>query len=59
MIKLIIFDVDNTLATPNMPINIDIVNALKGFESQGVRIEPTHKQSTALFYKVLQALYLK
>ena len=22
-------------------------------------IEPTHKQSTALFYKVLQALYLK
>jgi HAD superfamily hydrolase (TIGR01484 family) len=38
MIKLIIFDVDNTLAAPNMPINFDIVNALKRFESQGVRI---------------------
>ncbi len=38
MIKLIIFDVDNTLAAPNMPISIDIVNALKGFESHGVRI---------------------
>jgi HAD superfamily hydrolase (TIGR01484 family) len=37
-IKLIIFDVDNTLATPNMPINSPIVKSLRKIELKGIRI---------------------
>jgi len=37
-IKLIVFDVDNTLAKPNMPIPQSVIKALKQFEIRGVKI---------------------
>lgn len=38
VIKLIIFDIDNTLAPPNMPVPQTVVKALKQFEAKGVKI---------------------
>lgn len=38
MIKLIIFDIDNTLAKSNKPIENEIVDFLKRIESSGIRI---------------------
>jgi HAD superfamily hydrolase (TIGR01484 family) len=37
-IKLIIFDVDDTLAPPNMPINRSVTEVLKKLETRGIRI---------------------
>lgn len=48
---------------PKNPAQLRILkyngNGFTEIMTQTVYIEPTHKQSTALFYKVLQALYLK
>lgn len=38
MIKLIVFDIDNTLAFPNQPIDEDIIRQFKLIESQGIKI---------------------
>lgn len=38
MIKLIVFDIDNTLALPNQPVDEQLVQQLRLIESQGIRI---------------------
>mgnify|MGYP001615582691 FL=1 len=38
MIKLIVFDIDNTLAFPNQPVDERLVQQLRLIESQGIKI---------------------
>jgi len=38
MLKVVIFDIDNTLAKPNKPIDAQIVKSLKKIETSGIKI---------------------